>query len=531
MKSATDRWIRVGSIGLVLMFLATGFMTAIKGGIGWDEAFEQTTLNFNLAAIKGLLKGDLEPYQALVSYQDKYYGISFHVAALPLQVMLGPLAQQAFGLQGPAAFLLPKHLLVFALFGLSAVWFFRLLRQFIDDDRVCCLFTLAYCLCPYFLGHGTMNIKDVPFMAIWVISVHRALLLCRQLATEDRAPWKPFVDLGLITGLLLSIRLAGILIVIFYAVVLVAALCARGQDFHKIVIAIGTRIIVAGLIALFVTWIAYPVFWLEPWRMAEAVRYMAAHPWNTCTLTAGVCIPSQEVPATYIPLWLSVKLPFLALLGIALLPFSIGRISRADARLARFGALILGHLLIVLILIGGQAHLYSELRQILFILPIIFLVGLVSLYTVTAKGAIGLAAVSLALFFADNVSLFPYQYTWYNEIARFGEIDGRYETDYWGLSAREAAPIVERVVKEGAPVGCIVARPKQLYRYYLPEPGFPCLVDQFDAGPAPQRPFVIAATSKHGSMDFPGCQIVGTVARTLAVTGTRMTMARIAWCP
>ncbi len=531
MTTTTDRFIGAAIGGLFALFLVLGFLTAIGNGVGWDEAFEQNTLAVNLIAIRSLFSGDLAGYLALAEFQDKYYGITFHLAAVPLQALLAPLAERFLGLQPIAAFLLPKHLAVFALYIVSGAYFHRLLRQFLDDRRVCLLLTLVYLLCPYFLGHGTMNIKDLPFMALWLICVERALAIGSALMSGRESGWRPFVNLGLLTGLLLSIRLPGLLVFLFYGILLIAVFVRRRSDFKQLWPMLWPRALIAGTISLIVTWAAYPIFWLEPWRIVDAFSYMAAHPWRTCTLTAGDCVPSLDLPASYIPIWLSVKLPLMALLGLALLPLSLRLVPGSDFKRPLLGAILLSHFLILLVLIATGANLYSELRQVLFVTAILLLVGLVSFHFFSPRAATLFAIATLVLFVSDNVRLFPYQYTWYNELARLGEIDNRYDTDYWGLSARAAAEIVDDQIAAGVAFSCVLARPAHLYRFYLPEDRIPCLIDAAEKARAPALPFLVAATSKYGFTDFPGCRQVGEVARNLALTGTKMTMARVFHCP
>ena len=42
---------------------------------------------------------------------------------------------------------------------------------------------------------------------------------------------------------------------------------------------------------------------------------------DVCTLTLGKCMPAKNLDPIYIPIWLSVKLPLIILLGLILLPF------------------------------------------------------------------------------------------------------------------------------------------------------------------------------------------------------------------
>ena len=43
---------------------------------------------------------------------------------------------------------------------------------------------------------------------------------------------------------------------------------------------------------------------------------------DVCTNTLGSCMHPKDLPSTYIPIWLSVKLPLFIIIGIILLPFT-----------------------------------------------------------------------------------------------------------------------------------------------------------------------------------------------------------------
>src|SRR5690606_14574731 len=69
----------------------------------------------------------------------------------------------------PAAFLLAKHPLVFVLFFLSGILAYLLIRRMTGDETASMLFAVFYLLYPLLLGHGLMNIKDMPFLFGWML--------------------------------------------------------------------------------------------------------------------------------------------------------------------------------------------------------------------------------------------------------------------------------------------------------------------------------------------------------------------------
>jgi len=86
-----------------------------------------------------------------------------------------------------------------------------------------------------------------------------------------------------------------------------------------------------------------------------------------------------------------------------------------------------------------RSHLYDETRQLLFVYPLLFLTGSVALYVMSRKLAPVAALLSFAIFVWDQVQLHPYQYVYFNEVARFLDIDRLFET--------EAKEIAETIVK------------------------------------------------------------------------------------
>ena len=61
----------------------------------------------------------------------------------------------------------------------------------------------------------------------------------------------------------------------------------------------------------FTFYIMNPVYWLNPLDIINAIKSMSHYYHDICTETLGVCMKAKNLPATYIPIWFSVKLPIL----------------------------------------------------------------------------------------------------------------------------------------------------------------------------------------------------------------------------
>jgi hypothetical protein len=99
--------------------------------------------------------------------------------------------------------------------------------------------------------------------------------------------------------------------------------------------------------------------------------------------------------------------------------------------------------------------IYNGGRQLLFALPAFALLAVYGVYALLR--AVPYAAISVrssrrilmvgivlgfSLITVDQLRFFPFNYSYYNEIAQGPGITGRWETDYWGSSVREGARFV-----------------------------------------------------------------------------------------
>ena len=116
---------------------------------------------------------------------------------------------------------------------------------------------------------------------------------------------------------------------------------------------------------------------------------------------------------------------------------------------------------------------------------------------------------SLTLFVADNIKMYPYQYVWFNEIARFSDINRNFETDWWGSSLRRLAKKVNQNAKEFSHTQCIYADPAHLMGPFLNKKTFPCINHASELAAHSPAPYVYAAYVRGTGLDLPkGCKLI-----------------------
>jgi len=545
-----------------------GFWGSIDIGIGWDEEAERGTLLINLAAINGLLEGSIQGYEALLAHGDRYYGIGFHLPAYALtQILQSVLTFFAIPPSSAplsnASSLILTHVSVWLCFLGSILLVRKLLKQLIANTLVANLGMLVFALWPYLLGHGLMNIKDMPFVFAWLLCTVIALPLLRVFNEQipnlgqDDLP-RPLIGriilLALATAWLMSIRISGILIFAQYGCLLISHwyFAYARQERHLL----SNRIIVQWIaiqVAIFVPVfllaliLLYPVAWHNPLELIHAIGYMSQHPWDGTTLTAGRFIAPGSKLSLYVTVWVLAKLPLIALIGLLLAPWALYRQSqqlrnqspqrtpqkKEYESMALWMGLASGVLVIILTLIMMRVGLYNELRQTLFLFPLLFLIGISSLYFLSVKITLVGLLLTGALFIWDNFTLYPYNYSYLNEIARQRPAVQYFETDYFGFSAgRSARWLSTQPQYEQAE--CIYAYPMHLLSYELNPKMYPCLrTSEGNARniPADQQNLLFITQRNLINFLIPAqCKLIHSEERILPISRAPLIMGNLFYC-
>ena len=183
----------------------------------------------------------------------------------------------------------------------------------------------------------------------------------------------------------------------------------------------------------------HPSFWNSPYEIIDAIKYMSNHIQTVCTITFGECMKAQELPSSYIPLWLFIKLPIFILLGLIILPIIEKKLFSKEENSILIGSLVISILSIILLLIFFKVNLYDELRQVLFLVPLILIVSLSVIYFYKKELSYFIVFSYIVLFTYQNFKIFPYNYLWLNSISNYTKVTNVFERDYWGVSTSNLA--------------------------------------------------------------------------------------------
>lgn len=535
-RRMNEPWSRFFQIALLACFAITGGYCAIGTGISADEEVELQTYFINLAAVSGWLNGDERPFQMLMAYHDRYYGVGFHWLSHGLAGVMSEIFEPVLRFSSLGSRLIWAHLTNFFAFLVSGVLIRQIILLLTQDRFISSLSMFVFLLWPYLLGHAFMNVKDIPFMLIWLACTYQMMRLFQLMLNHHQYPLLGSLVLGVLTGWLISIRVSGVLIAIqyfwFYVFLMIEGRLQVSSQLtsKKLFICWAIIFFGAGVSLL----ILFPVLWSSPFELINSINYMSSHPWQGNTLTGGELIEPKTRLLRYLLSWFYVKLPLVVILGLLLLPFALFLGVQKQIIVIQkpmLWALTISIISILCLLVIKRVALYNELRQILFIFPLLWIIAITSLYRVSRKCLAGILFTSSIVMVIDNISLYPYQYSYLNEISRFTQAEKKFETDYYGLSIAQTAHWLNNSKIDGAQQCLFVPSPHQ-WKYYLNRDRFPCL-DGFPGDLSLIRePFLFFVPSRGGERFRapPGCTLKHEELRRELFSGSVLMMGELYEC-
>ena len=152
-----------------------------------------------------------------------------------------------------------------------------------------------------------------------------------------------------------------------------------------------------------------------------------------------------------------------------------------------FGSILASLLTIIFILILRRVHLYDEIRQVMFLVPLIFIISLASIFTFSKKFFKYFGVITILFFIAENVKINPYQYVWFNLPSRSLDLTKNFELEYQGISGREISKyLINRKPQES----CILANPLLSVKLFLKNTEYTCFDIWQKIETDYQRPFL-----------------------------------------
>ena len=443
---------------------------SVNTGVSTDAFIEEHIWSLNLEAIKDFFGHNNNGYTKL-SESDilggRFYGIGFNFLS-QIYILAATLVVKFEGLSFEISKVLLKHNLIFCSFFLSAIFSKKILNLIIKNNFYSNLFLVFYLFYPFLLGHGFYNPKDMPLLFAWILSSYFSFKIFLKLYNDEKIYFMDIFLIALSTAFLISIRITGILIFFQYFITFLITVRFLKFSFFEFFKSFFYKIFLFFLLTIVFVIIFYPLFWKNPLLIFDSIIQAKKIQFGICTLTLGKCMDGMDLPSSYIFIWFFFKMPLISLIGLFIFPFIEKRIFIRHDNQIILGSIFLTLLFIIFILIFFKVNLYDELRHILFLMPLLLISSFSVIYFFSKKITLYLVLISVLIFSFQNIKMYPYQYTYFNQLSNFIDINNNFELDYWGISGRN---IAKRINKNKQLLSnkdkCIYVAPVHIIKHFI----------------------------------------------------------------
>lgn len=363
-----------------------------------------------------------------------YYGVAFEALLVAVE--------RALGLEDTRSVQLSRQLSIHLTFLAGGFCLYLLVRRMFGDRILAFLVMLMFLLHPRLYAHSFFNSKDIPFLSLFTACL---LLLHRAFAKNSVGA---FLLCGAGVGLLANVRMTGaILVPVILAMRACDFACASDPGERKRVLTTAGAFTLAGAGVLYAT---FPTLWANPFRIFEGLAVLSRHPTHVFSLLLGEGVRWPDIPAYYIPVWVSVTTPpavlVLALIGAAC------AIAAAASRPGdafrngptRFEVLAVACLAApIAAVILLNSNIYNGWRHVYFLyapLCLLAAVGLRRLASLSGvvwmrRGVLFAVVVSLGFTAVETVRIHPWQMVYFNSLVDRTtpeRLRTRFDMEYWG---------------------------------------------------------------------------------------------------
>ena len=419
----------------LIFYSICGIFLSLNVGITHDEYHDFFVGEANKKKILSFFFNEynnLEPLDGL----NRYYGSGFHFLSAPIEIIINFLIEINYITSNSKPILL-KHPSVFLFFAVSGIYFKKIISIIVRNKNYSSICAILYLLFPYLLGHSFFNIKDIPFLSVWLVCTYFLISFVNCHFQEKKIKIKNIFIFGLITAYLFSIRISGILILLQYLIFFIFMINISKDNFSNLINIYYKKIFLFLIITLLSFYLLSPSYWSSPFDVIKGIKAMSNHIQTVCTITLGDCMKAQNLPSTYLPIWFFFKLPVIILFGLLYLIFKEKSFFSHSNNKIFVGPLLISSSSILLLLIVLNVNLYDEIRQVMFLIPLFFIISFAAIYNLSKKIKYTFLILTILFFAVQNIKIYPYNYIWLNTLTIFTKVNNNFELDYWGVSTKE----------------------------------------------------------------------------------------------
>lgn len=418
----------------VLIFVLIIF-TFKDGGISWDEK-DQIDLGNN-ALNYYLSFGKDKSYFNLFPGFDAVYATRG-----PATEVLVNLVQRIFNQHGVSFY----HLLFALLTSIVFYFIYKIIYLITENKFISTISPLFLLFMPRFWGDVFGNSKDAPIGTLVALVILLSILIFKKIKNTKTIY---FVSLGVVFGLVCSLRIVAIyLLFLFLGYYLLEFLLNRKDIKFKSFLLNIAVVVVSFFISIH---LFSPYLHIKPiFGIFDMLFDSSKFPWNGTMLFDGKLILSTQLPWFYLPKWILITTPiFIVILFVVSMILFFIKFKHLDRfKLISISFIFFSFWLPLIMYFVMKPVIYDAWRHFLFLsvpLVLMSILGLFFLIEYFKKNKTITLIIYLFVLFGffvtgiSYVKLHPYEYSYFNSlVGGLPGAYGKYETDYWGKSYKEA---------------------------------------------------------------------------------------------
>lgn len=411
-------------VSFFTIYLLMGSFIIKDYGISWDEPIQRHTGYINSIYV---FQGNID----LIYYKDRIYGPVFEIPLFLLEKVLH--------LNDSRDIYLMRHFFTFALFYISLIAFYFLLRKVVKDWRKALIGCSILVLSPRIFADSFYNSKDIPFMSLFIISSYTLILLLEKMSL------KRIFFHALASAVLVDVRILGIVMIMMTIFLLIVDfLVSKKHIINQI-----KFLFLYILTTSFFTILFWPFLWKNPANnLMDSIKNLSqlSNYTNVPILYFRKFISAFNLPWHYIPVWIFITTPlsYILLFFLGVIKLITGFLKKKNIRNIYQSYRI--ELIILILLLGPtialillKSRFYDGWRHLYFIYPfmVVFMVKGISILPRLLIIPIILEIITVLIFM---IQYHPYQNLYFNLLMNqdMNKVKQNFELDYWGLSYRKA---------------------------------------------------------------------------------------------
>lgn len=358
---------------------------------------------------------------------------------------------------------LTRHF-VGALFFLALLIFAGLIGyQLTGSFWVSALTVVSILAMPRLFGQAFGNLKDIPFTSGYLAAIFMTIRFIKEL---PKPKWNTVILLGLAIAFTNSVRIGGLILFGYFGLAFIAYFILKPFLLKQIFSTkLGlVRLMGQSLAILLIGYFAGLLFW--PFALQnvfqnplESLQVMEHYKVSIRQVFNGEWYWSTRLPWYYLPKWLLISTPEYIFFGFSVfLIMFFKKIFKPNSKQLFFELFLLFTLFFpVIYVMVIKANLYSGVRQMLFVLPILVVfssIGFIGLLKIISNKPlrIGAALVYVVLIFLPvkhQAATFPADYIYFNSVSGGNKKAwSNQEYDYYFHGLKKPAEYLIELVKD-----------------------------------------------------------------------------------